>query len=197
MASTVSRWATEVPGNFRFTFKLSKFISHAKGLEFNASDVEKFISIINAAGNQKACLLVQFPAGIKVEKFEQFQILLECIQAENHENLWKVAVEFRHPSWYCHNVYDLLEHYKASLVIHDMPGSVTPMSVATDVNFVYLRFHGPDGKYRGSYDDAFLRQYEDFIRKRIDEGKTVYCYFNNTMGDALNNLQTLNNMLES
>ncbi len=31
--STVSNWAESVPDEFRFTFKLSKAITHAKGLE--------------------------------------------------------------------------------------------------------------------------------------------------------------------
>ncbi len=31
---TVCKWAESVPDNFQFTFKLSKAITHAKGLEF-------------------------------------------------------------------------------------------------------------------------------------------------------------------
>ena len=34
--------------------------------------------------------------------------------------------------------------------------------------------------------------YAKRIKKWLKNGKTVFCYFNNTMGDAVNNLQTLN-----
>ncbi|RYZ26682.1 MAG: DUF72 domain-containing protein, partial [Sphingobacteriales bacterium] len=46
--------------------------------------------------------------------------------------------------------------------------------------------------YRESYDDAFLMEYSYYIREWIAAGKTVYTYFNNTMGDAIGNLRTLN-----
>jgi uncharacterized protein YecE (DUF72 family) len=77
------------------------------------------------------------------------------------------------------------------MVIHDLPASLTPLSNSTPA-FAYLRFHGPGGRYRGSYDDDFLHKYAQYIKACIDEGKMVYFYFNNTMGDAVKNLTTLN-----
>lgn len=55
-----------------------------------------------------------------------------------------------------------------------------------------LRFHGPDGNYRGTYTDDFLYENAGYIRDWISEGKQVYVYFNNTMGEAVSNLQSLN-----
>jgi uncharacterized protein YecE (DUF72 family) len=60
---------------------------------------------------------------------------------------------------------------------------------------VYLRFHGPTGNYRGSYDLTFLKNWSAHIDEWLKSGKTVYVYFNNTMGDAFKNLQTLNKYL--
>ena len=57
---------------------------------------------------------------------------------------------------------------------------------------MYVRFHGPTGNYRESYVDDFLYEYASYINEWIEEGKTVYVYFNNTMGDAFNNLKYLN-----
>ena len=65
------------------------------------------------------------------------------------------------------------------------------MQVAED--FTYLRFHGPDGGYRGSYDETILAGYAARIVDGIKNGRDMYVYFNNTMGDAIGNLQTLNN----
>lgn len=193
--STVIKWAESVPDNFKFTFKLSKTITHAKGLDFNAEDIEQFMQTIAHMGNKKGCLLIQFPPSLKVEKCNQLQQLLMKIKDVSEDNFWKIALEFRNPSWYHKEVYDLLNQNNVSLVIHDLPAVATPLTVSTG-NLKYLRFHGPGGKYRGNYPDEFLYQYGQYIKHWINEGKEVYFYFNNTMGDAVKNLQTLNGFLQ-
>ena len=57
------------------------------------------------------------------------------------------------------------------------------------------RFHGPAGDYRGSYDSAYLHDTAKDIKKWTAEGKTVFAYFNNTMGEAFNNLTFLNTLI--
>jgi uncharacterized protein YecE (DUF72 family) len=184
-----------VPEDFQFTFKLSKAITHAKGLNFDAEDIGLFMETINQVGNKKGCLLIQFPPGLKIENFVQFQNLVRIIEAVNTNHIWKVAVEFRNTSWYQDEVYDLLNQHKVSLVIHDLPASATPI-IRLSANFRYLRFHGAGGRYRGSYSDNFLFEYAQLIKGWISEAKTVYFYFNNTMGEAVKNLQTLNEFLQ-
>lgn len=51
------------------------------------------------------------------------------------------------------------------------------------------------GDYKGGYTDEQLAQHAKQIRVWLKEGKEVYVYFNNTIGDALKNLATLNEML--
>ena len=108
---------------------------------------------------------------------------------------WPVAVEFRNRSWYDESVYELLGNYNAAMVIQDMPASATPL-ILTSVDQVYLRFHGPDGRYKGSYTDGFLYEYALYIQEWRKEGKTVFAYFNNTAGDALNNLNFLKRCMD-
>src|SRR5690606_17397888 len=121
--------------------------------------------------------------------------LLSCINEINIKHGWKVAVEFRNTSWYHEKVYELLDFYKAAMVIHDIPKSATPL-LDQPTDFIYARFHGPTGNYRDSYSEDFLHEYATYINEWIAEGKTVYVYFNNTMGDAFRNLQTLNNFFQ-
>src|SRR5689334_19673831 len=64
-AITVAKWAAQVPEKFRFTFKLWKQITHAKSLQFEKSDVQQFMDVINSVGDKKGCVLVQFPASFK------------------------------------------------------------------------------------------------------------------------------------
>src|SRR3978361_2116218 len=67
-SSTVVKWAETVPDNFRFTFKVSKTITHVKGLQFAVKDVDDFIKTVENIGDKKGCLLAQFPPSLKIEK---------------------------------------------------------------------------------------------------------------------------------
>lgn len=191
MASTVRKWAADVPDDFRFTFKLWRGITHEKGLTFNGQDVKRFMQVINEVDDKKGCLLVQFPPGFRADSLPRLDHLLNVIRQEDEHSGWDIAVEFRHKTWYKEQVYELLEKYDMGMVIHDLPASAAPLQASAN-NFVYLRFHGPNGGYRGSYTDAFLYEYLEYIKEWQQEGKTVYVYFNNTMGDAVKNLMVLN-----
>ena len=190
-SATVVNWGESVPDNFRFTFKVSKTITHAKGLKFAKKDVNDFMKAVENIGEKKGCLLAQFPPSLKIEKLNDLQRLLETLGEATHNSDWELAIEFRDPSWYEREVYELLEEYDAVMVIQDIPKSATPLKDVRG-DFVYLRFHGPEPRYRGDYNDEFLKRYAGYIRKWISEKKTVYAYFNNTVGAAVENLQTLN-----
>jgi uncharacterized protein YecE (DUF72 family) len=56
---------------------------------------------------------------------------------------------------------------------------------------VYIRFHGTEKGYRGTYTDETLREYAERIKDWNADGKVVYVYFYNTLGEAANNLATL------
>ena len=190
--ATVEKWRTSVPPHFRFTFKVPKTVTHAKDLQFNAEDLEHFAKTVSQVGDKRGCLLVQLPPSLKKERQEELEGILESLRSDAQE--WRIAVEFRDNSWYTSAVYRMLQNFTAGLVEQDMPKSATPfVNVAQD--FHYLRFHGPEGDYRGSYDDAFLLQQAKRIKCWLEEGKEVYVYFNNTAGSAYQNLQTLNRMV--
>ncbi len=194
-SSTVANWAESVPDDFRFTFKVSKTITHVKRLDFAVKDVDDFIKTVDNIGNKKGCLLTQFPPSLKIEKLDRLQKLLEALGETTHNNEWRIAMEFRNSSWYEREVYELLEEFNVSMVIHDIPTSATPLNEVVG-NFIYLRFHGPEPRYRGSYSNEFLQQYAEYIMQWMKAGKTVYTYFNNTMGAAVSNLQTLNSYVQ-
>ncbi|MCF0069324.1 DUF72 domain-containing protein [Dyadobacter sp. CY261] len=192
-ASTVEQWATSVGDDFRFTFKLWKQITHNKALEFDTSDLEKFFGVINGAQDKEGCILVQFPGSIKFPLLKKVDLLLSEIKQANSRN-WPVAVEFRNNSWYCEQTYELLNEYEMGMVYHDKAGSESPQP-ELDAGHIYLRFHGPDGNYKGSYDQGLLFEYAGYIAEWLAAGKVVYVYFNNTMGAALENLRTLEKFL--
>lgn len=185
LARTVEKWSADTVDGFSFTFKVWKEITHTNGLNFNPEDVKRFINVVNCC-SKKGCLLLQFPPKQAVDLHR----LDELLMALKNED-WRVAVEFRHSSWYTRETWALLNRQLAGMVFHDLPKSVAPLQIL-DADFVYIRFHGPEAGYRGSYSDDFLSEYATYIKEWLEDGKTVYTYFNNTMGAAVQNLQTLN-----
>ena len=189
--TTIIKWRETVPESFRFTFKLSKTISHSKGLDFDDEEVALFMRTIDNVDKKKGCILVQLPPSLKPEAIKQLETLFKTIDGTNAHQAWKVAVEFRNKLWYNDQTFTLLKRHNFSLVLHDLPASATPLTVPL-TNVVYLRFHGTEKSYRGSYDNEFLTGHAQRIRQWLHEGKCVYCYFNNTLGSAFHNLQALN-----
>lgn len=191
MPKTVKNWADSVPEDFKFTFKLWREITHQKGLSFDPEEVLNFFGVIDEVGDRKkGSLLVQFPPSIGASFSPQLTHLMHTIREADPGNSWKLALEFRHASWYREMTYDLMRDFNAGLVIHDKPSAASPMH-SQDTDFIYLRFHGPKGDYKGAYEDDFLTEYATYIQEWILEGKEVYVYFNNTAGEAIRNLETL------
>ena len=126
-------WAESVPDNFRFTFKVSKTITHVKGLKFATKDVDDFIKVVENIGEKKGCLLAQFPPSLKIEKLDQLQRLLETLGEATYNSDWKLAIEFRDPSWYEREVYELLGEYNCAMVIQDIPKSATPLNLVRGI----------------------------------------------------------------
>jgi uncharacterized protein YecE (DUF72 family) len=194
MGSTVQKWAEDVPENFKFTFKLFREITHNKELAFNPEQLYHFMDTINRVGEKKGCLLVQFPPSIRFTQIRQFQLLVSHLRISDPHAFWNIAFEFRHASWYCEELYELLAENKMNVVIHDKTPANTPI-IDNAASFAYLRFHGPGGNYRGSYDDSILYEYATYIREWLSESKQIFVYFNNTMGNAIENRNTLMTMV--
>src|SRR4030095_1386469 len=139
---------------------------------------------------KRGCVLVQLPPALKTEHINQLEKLLKSIKKIN-TNTWIIAVEFRNKTWYNDEVDHLLRQYNVTLVMHDLPAATTPFTMSTAAT-IYLRFHGTQKGYRGNYPTNLLLEYAEKIKSWMNNGKAVYCYFNNTLGNAINNLQTLN-----
>jgi uncharacterized protein YecE (DUF72 family) len=207
LPGTFSRWAEEVQPDFRFTVKLWRGITHVPGLRFMPVDVHRCLYAAHHLGEKKGCLLIQLPPGLTATAAGKLEQLLDKVCAADPARSWKLAVEFRHRSWYIPEVEMLLHRYQAARVLHDMPASaITELpdppahfpseEPAVDPSshplpFVYLRFHGPAGDYKGGYPDAILRAWADRAVGWLSAGKEVYVYFNNTIGDALADLTRL------
>jgi uncharacterized protein YecE (DUF72 family) len=106
----------------------------------------------------------------------------------------RYTFEFRDPTWFVPEVYDLLAEHDAALCIHDFRGHESPKEVVTD--WVYIRLHGPAVGYQGRYTTQQLADWADVISGWARQGRDVYCYFNNDMaGYAVSEALELRDML--
>lgn len=187
---TFAKWQDEANDDFSFTVKLSGAITHAKRLEYDPHDLTDFMNAVNHLDSKKGALLIQFPASVTINYYEKVEEIIKHIQSLQQTSKWHLAVEVRNPGWYNSAVYEMLITNKASLVFHDMPNSRTPLEqAATDI--IYLRLHGPTGNYRDGYNASDLETYAAWIYQWHLSGKTIYIYFNNTIGDAYDNALSL------
>ncbi len=194
-ATTLLQWTREVPENFQFTIKMNREITHVAELAYDKAVLTNFMDTIAAVGMHKGCLLLQFPGKITVDYHAALTQLLEDVHALDPSGQWKKCIEFRHNSWYQQATIQMLNKYGISMVLHDMPGSIN-QQLRTTAPFAYVRFHGQQGDYRGSYPLAILEKHAVQISTWLKDGKDVYVYFNNTMGDAFANAQTLQSLIK-
>ena len=76
----------------------------------------------------------------------------------------------------------ILAEHDAALCISDHHDAPSPWEATA--SWVYVRGHGPGGRYFGRYGDEALRQWAARIRLWAAEGKDVYAYFDNDIGAA-------------
>ena len=166
-------WRRRAPGGFIYAVKASRFLTHMKKLKDPEEPLARFFSHARQLGPTFGPVLYQLPPRWRVNRERLTSFLRQLPRRRRH------AIEFREPSWYCDEVFALLDRYHVSLCLHDMKGS-TPERLAVGP-FVYLRFHGTT-RYGGRYDDETLEDWAEWLAPRVDRGVHVYAYFNNDVG---------------
>lgn len=194
LQSTYEKWAKEVPEDFQFTLKLTRDITHVKDLTGDLACMDSFLQSATGTGNKKGCLLVQFPGKITLEHFNQVEHILEQLHFHDLSHDWRKAIEFRNESWYIGETTELLNQYNAAMVLHDF-SKAKILTKSDNADFVFLRFHGPTGNYRDSYNESVLDEKAEMITEFLQTGRDVYVYFNNTAGNAFENARYLQSKL--
>jgi uncharacterized protein YecE (DUF72 family) len=173
---TVEGWAGRVPAGFVFAWKVSRFITHNRKLKNCADSVELVFGRMARLGTRYGPALVQLPPQLHRDD-ERLAAFLQLLpKGKRH------AVEFRHESWYAPPVFRLLADFGAALCISDHHSAPSPWEVTA--SFVYLRGHGPGGRYFGRYSRAELTRWARRIAGWRAEGRDVYAYFDNDVKSA-------------
>jgi uncharacterized protein YecE (DUF72 family) len=173
-ADTFAGWGRRVPQGFLFAVKASRYLTHLKRLREPREPLDRLWSRATRLGDHLGPMLYQLPPHWQrdIPRLQEFVRLLPRHRLQ--------AIEFRDASWYHADVYRLLTDAGVALCLHDMPGSSTrPEAIGP---FVYVRFHGATGKYRGGYPGQTLSAWAKRLDAWSDEGRACYVYFNNDVG---------------
>lgn len=172
--STLEQWRDATPDDFCFAAKGSRFLTHMIKLCDAGPGLQRFLDRVEVLGDKLGPIVFQLPPRwhCNLERLDEFLSLLP----RRH----RYSFELRDRTWLNDDVYALLQNINAAFCIYDLGGYQTPCEVTAD--WVYIRLHGPGGKYEGSYTDDALKKWARQIRQWRRGGKDVFVYFDNDIG---------------
>ncbi len=190
-AKTYKKWHDTVPDNFIFSVKISRFLTHIKKLNDPKEPWQRFINNAKMLKEKLGPILVQLPPNFKAN-IVKLENLLKIIPKKKYQ----VALEVRDESWFCNEVYRILEKYNTALVFAD--SQEWPCQEVVTSDFIYIRMHGPGDLYGSKYTVGQLKKLADKIKSWKKEVKEIYVYFNNdTEGYAVENALELEELINS
>ncbi|HZB11887.1 MAG TPA: DUF72 domain-containing protein [Chryseolinea sp.] len=187
---TFLKWHSDTPMEFLFSVKASRFITHMKKLKEPEDPLDLLMSRADALEDKLGTILFQLPPGwmINLERFDYFLSALPRSE--------RCVFEFRNSTWYTTDIYDMLRRHNCAFCIYELAGHTSPLIVTAD--FVYVRLHGPGGKYQGSYKNNTLKEWALQVLQWKEEGKDVFIYFDNDQeAFAVFNALTLKDMVSA
>jgi uncharacterized protein YecE (DUF72 family) len=174
--AAVAAWRTRTPEGFRFAWKVPRYLTHYRRLKDAAESVALIFERMGGLGEKSAAALFQLPPQLKRDD-ERLASFLPLLAGRG-----RCVFEFRDPSWYAPEVFALLAAHDAALCVSDHAAAPAPW-LAT-ARFVYVRGHGPTGRYHGSYEDPALDAWADRVRAWRGEGRDVLSFFDNDIKAA-------------
>jgi uncharacterized protein YecE (DUF72 family) len=173
--SMVEGWARRAPPGFVFAWKVSRFITHNKKLKDCEDPIDLVFGRMAPLGEKLGPALIQLPPMMR-RNDERLAAFLDRLPPGRR------TVEFRHPSWYDPAVYRLLAERDVALCISDHHSAPSPWEVTA--SWVYVRGHGPGGRYFGRYPPDELARWAERIAGWRAKGLDVYAYFDNDVKSA-------------
>jgi uncharacterized protein YecE (DUF72 family) len=163
--SMLTGWLAASGAGFRFSFKAPQRLTHILRLR-DCSDTVAALSRAFApivAAGRMGVVLFQLPPNFKADVPRLDTFLVEA----NSYGL-PMAFEFRHSTWFCDDVYAVLQHHCVALCVAESEDLETPDVVTAP--FTCYRFR------KSGYSRAQLDVIENTLRRRSAEGE-IFAYF--------------------
>ena len=187
-----ARWRRRLPPGFVLSAKAPRGLTHGRRLYAPEVWAGRMTAGWHELGERRGVLLVQLP-GSQERDDARLDWFLAALPS------WvQVAVELRHPSWVCEEVFQILARHRAAWCV--LSGAHLPCVLRVTSSFAYVRLHGPDHHhlYAGSYSEDDLRWWRERIGEWCANGTDVYAYFNNDGdGNAVRNARRLRELCDT
>ncbi|KQC14348.1 MAG: hypothetical protein APR63_05790 [Desulfuromonas sp. SDB] len=186
---TVMKWKNQAPGNFKFTLKAFRGITHYKKLKEVHQDIIKLYKLGNLLDKNLGCFLFQLPPSYtctsnNINKLADFIDILDSRR--------KNVIEFRDGKWWNSKIFQMLERKKIAFC--NVSGLNMPKQIFPTADFYYHRLHGEH--YSTKYSPQEINKLAQQIKKL--SAKYYYIYFNNDKSAyAVENARQLRNEIEN
>ncbi len=167
----VRGWRERAPEGFLFAWKASRFLTHMKRLKDPAEPLELMFGRSDLLGDKLGPILFQLPPQM-VRNDQRLDDFLAALPGGR-----RYAFEFRNPSWYDPAVFERLAAHDVALCISDHHHAPAPWE--RTASWIYVRGHGPGGRYWGRYRERTLQDWAARIAGWRSEGRDVFAYFDN------------------
>jgi uncharacterized protein YecE (DUF72 family) len=184
---TVEGWASRTPDDFLFAVKASRYLTHVKRLREIVEGMKRMDACVEPlrGASKLGPMLWQLPPHFHRDD-GLLESTLEALTPGRH------AFEFRDPSWFAEDVYQLLQQHGAALVVADR-APAAPSPWVGPASWSYLRFHSGragDGNYG-------TRELGAWATRVASQRGDVFAYFNNDwQGFAIANARTLRGLVK-
>jgi uncharacterized protein YecE (DUF72 family) len=161
-------WASEVPEGFTFALKAPQRITHSAKLKDAGELVGAFVRVARELGPRLGPLLFQLPPFLRKDVPRLTEFLAQAPAGV------RIAMEFRHVSWFDEDTWEALRAHGASLCVAEGEKLESPMVATADWGYVRLR--------RDEYPDEVL---DTWARKILAQPwKEAFVYLKHDDGDA-------------
>ncbi len=179
-------WRKNSPPGFLWSVKANRYITHIRRLRDARNSLRQFYDAVAGLREKLGVVLFQLPPSLRFDE----ELLAEFLNLQPEE--YRVAFEFRDPSWLCERAYELLRTKNAALCISDTAGRF-PYTETVTADFIYVRLHGSQVLYGSSYTEDELRTWRDKIN--IWQRNTFVYFDNDYQGYAVRNASRLRELL--
>ena len=160
--STVENWSMQVPANFRFSVKAPRSITLYRRLKDVDAQTTQLLETVSVLGNRLGTVLFRLPEDMKKD-FTRLESFLKKLPADT-----PAVFDFRHPTWFDDEVFELLREHNRVLCISDTEELPTSdIHKTADWGYVRLR--------RVQYSESELAEWVKRIAAQ--RWKTAFVFF--------------------
>lgn len=171
---TLQRWAQVTPEDFIFAAKLNRTITHYRKLKKCEESLKRNGLLRQGLGNKLAVVLAQLPPNLPID-LPRLREFLKLLHTDAGNWIPRLAIEFRDPSWYTDECYQLLDEFNCAICLADWGHCETRRPNNSD--FLYIRRHG--GREGGCYSPDQIMDDVRLVQEYLKCGKMIFVYYNN------------------